>query len=218
MSASNASLLPGSPSTPPVSPPKHPHPPTPTALALCLGLVKVRACPSACAPCPHSYQQGHQCLEKEDWELAVLFFSRALHLDSQLVRGRVWVGPDSLWHTLPPHCCTCQAHPLRATKSLLVTASSLRVDCGEATAAWDPSPQVDFYALRAEAYIQLCDFSSAVQNLRRAYSFQPENTKYLERLTFVLYLQVPRAAPGPHPTLGPTGSPSNSGDFPCSWD
>uniref|UniRef100_A0A452SZE9 Tetratricopeptide repeat domain 16 n=1 Tax=Ursus maritimus TaxID=29073 RepID=A0A452SZE9_URSMA len=64
--------------------------------------------------------------------MAVLFFSRALHLDSQLV---------------------------------------------------------DFYALRAEAYIQLCDFSSAAQNLRRAYSFQPENTKYLERLTLVLYLQ-----------------------------
>uniref|UniRef100_A0A452QER6 Uncharacterized protein n=1 Tax=Ursus americanus TaxID=9643 RepID=A0A452QER6_URSAM len=80
------------------------------------------------------YHQGLQCLEKEDWEMAVLFFSRALHLDSQLV---------------------------------------------------------DFYALRAEAYIQLCDFSSAAQNLRRAYSFQPENTKYLERLTLVLYLQVP---------------------------
>ncbi|XP_045701867.1 tetratricopeptide repeat protein 16 [Phyllostomus hastatus] len=78
------------------------------------------------------YLQGYQCLEQEDWELAVLFFSRALHLDSQLV---------------------------------------------------------DFYALRAEAYIQLCDFSSAAQNLRRAYSFQPENTSFLERLTFVLYLQ-----------------------------
>ncbi|XP_029775358.1 tetratricopeptide repeat protein 16 isoform X3 [Suricata suricatta] len=64
--------------------------------------------------------------------MAVLYFSRALHLDSQLV---------------------------------------------------------DFYALRAEAYIQLCDFSSAALNLRRAYSFQRENTKYLERLTFVLYLQ-----------------------------
>uniref|UniRef100_A0A8C7ARP9 Tetratricopeptide repeat domain 16 n=1 Tax=Neovison vison TaxID=452646 RepID=A0A8C7ARP9_NEOVI len=64
--------------------------------------------------------------------MAVLFFSRALHLDSELV---------------------------------------------------------DFYALRAEAYIQLCDFSSAAQNLRRACSFQPENTKYLERLTLVLYLQ-----------------------------
>ncbi|XP_077917931.1 tetratricopeptide repeat protein 16 isoform X2 [Halichoerus grypus] len=78
------------------------------------------------------YHQGLQCLEKEDWEMAVLFFSRALHLDSHLV---------------------------------------------------------DFYALRAEAYIQLCDFSSAAQNLRRAYSLQPENTKYLERLTLVLYLQ-----------------------------
>lgn len=67
-------------------------------------------------------------------------------------------------------------------------------------------PQVDFYALRAEAYIQLCDFSSAAQNLRRAYSFQPENSKYLERLTLVLYLQVPGAAAGlpmapvPHPS------------------
>ncbi|XP_053764286.1 tetratricopeptide repeat protein 16 isoform X5 [Panthera pardus] len=54
-----------------------------------------------------------------------------------------------------------------------------------------PPPELpaDFYALRAEAYIQLCDFSSAALNLRRAYSFQPENAKYLERLTFVLYLQ-----------------------------
>ncbi|XP_066112228.1 tetratricopeptide repeat protein 16 [Saccopteryx bilineata] len=78
------------------------------------------------------YNRGHQCLEQGNWELAVLFFSRALHLDSQLV---------------------------------------------------------DFYILKAEAYIQLCDFSSATQNLRRAYSIQPENTNYLERLTLVLYLQ-----------------------------
>ncbi|XP_058528832.1 tetratricopeptide repeat protein 16 [Ochotona princeps] len=78
------------------------------------------------------FYRGQRCLEQEDWELGVLFCSRALHLDSELV---------------------------------------------------------DFYALRAEAYIQLCDFSSAVQNLRRAYSDQPENTVYLERLAFVLYLQ-----------------------------
>ncbi|XP_012495108.1 PREDICTED: tetratricopeptide repeat protein 16-like [Propithecus coquereli] len=78
------------------------------------------------------YHQGQLCLEEEDWEMAVLLFSRALHLDPQLV---------------------------------------------------------EFYALRAEAYIQLCDFSSAAQNLRKAHSVQPENTKYLERLTFVLYLQ-----------------------------
>uniref|UniRef100_A0A286XJ21 Tetratricopeptide repeat domain 16 n=1 Tax=Cavia porcellus TaxID=10141 RepID=A0A286XJ21_CAVPO len=78
------------------------------------------------------YHRGQGCLEQEDWETAVVFFSRALHLDPGLV---------------------------------------------------------DFYALRAEAFIQLCDFSSAVQNLRRAYSAQPENMKHLERLTFVLYLQ-----------------------------
>ncbi|XP_023557443.1 tetratricopeptide repeat protein 16 [Octodon degus] len=78
------------------------------------------------------YHRGQGCLEQGDWETAVLFFSRALHLDPDLV---------------------------------------------------------DFYALRAEAFIQLCDFSSAAQNLRRAYSAQPENRRHLERLTFVLYLQ-----------------------------
>ncbi|XP_043421858.1 tetratricopeptide repeat protein 16 isoform X1 [Prionailurus bengalensis] len=97
-----------------------------------LGWPKSGPAPLLPAPPPPSYHQGQQCLEREDWEMAVLYFSRALHLNSQLV---------------------------------------------------------DFYALRAEAYIQLCDFSSAALNLRRAYSFQPENTKYLERLTFVLYLQ-----------------------------
>lgn len=46
----------------------------------------------------------------------------------------------------------------------------------------------------AEAYIQLCDFSSAAQNLQRAHSFQPEKASYLEHLTFVLYLQLVGAA------------------------
>ncbi|XP_075415672.1 tetratricopeptide repeat protein 16 [Tenrec ecaudatus] len=78
------------------------------------------------------YYQGQVYLEQESWEMAVLFFSRALHLDSKMV---------------------------------------------------------EFYALRAEAYIQLCDFSSAAQNLRVAYSFEPENTKYQDRLTLVLYIQ-----------------------------
>ncbi|XP_021048333.1 tetratricopeptide repeat protein 16 isoform X2 [Mus pahari] len=78
------------------------------------------------------YNQGHQCLLQEDWEMAVLFFSRALHLDPKLI---------------------------------------------------------DFYVFRAEAFIQLCDFSSALQNLRRAYSYDPGNNKYLDRLAFVLYLQ-----------------------------
>ncbi|XP_055456243.1 tetratricopeptide repeat protein 16 [Psammomys obesus] len=78
------------------------------------------------------FHEGHKCLEQEDWETAVLFFSRALHLNPSLV---------------------------------------------------------DFYIFRAEAFIQLCDFSSALQNLRRAYTYEPDNTKYLRRLSFMLYLQ-----------------------------
>lgn len=70
---------------------------------------------------------------------------------------------------------------------------------------------MDFYAWRAEAFIQLCDFSSAAQNLRRACSFQPENSKYLERLAFVLYIQVLTSQPG-------CRSPSSCGVFPCSCD
>ncbi|XP_063491866.1 tetratricopeptide repeat protein 16 isoform X2 [Symphalangus syndactylus] len=114
--------------------PLHPAtlPPTTPTPALCPGLVHSQGHPSACPHFPHSYSRGQQCLEQADWETAVLFFSRALHLDPQLV---------------------------------------------------------DFYALRAEAYLQLCDFSSAAQNLRRAYSLQQDNCKHLERLTFALYLQ-----------------------------
>nr|XP_020730576.1 tetratricopeptide repeat protein 16 isoform X2 [Odocoileus virginianus texanus] len=52
-----------------------------------------------------------------------------------------------------------------------------------------PGPPAEFYALRAEAYIQLCDFSSAAQNLRKACYSQPENNDYLERLALVLYLK-----------------------------
>ncbi|XP_032334381.1 tetratricopeptide repeat protein 16 isoform X3 [Camelus ferus] len=62
--------------------PPHPNPlPKPQLYAL--GWSRVKASRSACAPA-RSYHQGHQCLEQEDWEVAVLFFSRALHLDSQL--------------------------------------------------------------------------------------------------------------------------------------
>ena len=83
------------------------------APALCLGLVPSQGQPPLCLwpPAPHSYHRAHQCLEQEDWEMAVLFFSRALHLDPQLVRGRVWVGTGS--------CCpTLTLSPLRATESL----------------------------------------------------------------------------------------------------
>lgn len=61
-----------------------------------LGWSKAGPAPLPVPPCLHSYHQGLQCLEKEDWEMAVLFFSRALHLDSQLVRGWVRAVADTL--------------------------------------------------------------------------------------------------------------------------
>uniref|UniRef100_A0A4X2L6A6 Uncharacterized protein n=1 Tax=Vombatus ursinus TaxID=29139 RepID=A0A4X2L6A6_VOMUR len=52
------------------------------------------------------------------------------------------------------------------------------------------NPQlVESYALRAEAYLQLCDFASAAQNLRKATLLAPYQSQYMERLCFVLYLQ-----------------------------
>lgn len=78
------------------------------------------------------YVRGKQCLEEKNWEMAVLFFSRALHLDPELV---------------------------------------------------------EFYILRAEAYTQLCDFSSAVQNLRKAYYYESKNLNIVQRLSLVLYLK-----------------------------
>ncbi|XP_036605756.1 tetratricopeptide repeat protein 16 [Trichosurus vulpecula] len=52
------------------------------------------------------------------------------------------------------------------------------------------NPQlVESYVLRAEAYLQLCDFASAAQNLRKAALLAPHRSQFMERLCFVLYLQ-----------------------------
>ncbi|XP_007475100.1 tetratricopeptide repeat protein 16 isoform X3 [Monodelphis domestica] len=52
------------------------------------------------------------------------------------------------------------------------------------------NPQlVEAYVLRAEAYIQLCDFSSASQNLRKAIVLAPYRPQLIDRLCFVLYVQ-----------------------------
>ncbi|XP_068925282.1 tetratricopeptide repeat protein 16 [Petaurus breviceps papuanus] len=52
------------------------------------------------------------------------------------------------------------------------------------------NPQlVESYVLRAEAYLQLCDFASAAQNLRKATLLVPQRSQFMERLCFVLYLQ-----------------------------
>lgn len=43
---------------------------------------------------------------------------------------------------------------------------------------------------RAEAFLQLCDFQSAVLNLRKAHSLSSLKEEYLDRMAFILCLQV----------------------------
>ncbi|XP_025060794.1 tetratricopeptide repeat protein 16 isoform X2 [Alligator sinensis] len=52
----------------------------------------------------------------------------------------------------------------------------------------DPQ-QVEFYVQRAEAFLQLCDFQSAVLNLRKAHSLSSLKEEYLNRMAFILCLQ-----------------------------
>ncbi|XP_077692376.1 tetratricopeptide repeat protein 16 [Eretmochelys imbricata] len=49
--------------------------------------------------------------------------------------------------------------------------------------------QVEFYVQKAEAFLKLCDFQSAVLNLRKAYSLSSAKEEYVERMAFILYLQ-----------------------------
>ncbi|XP_043842568.1 tetratricopeptide repeat protein 16 [Dromiciops gliroides] len=52
------------------------------------------------------------------------------------------------------------------------------------------NPQlVECYVLRAEAYLQLCDFASAAQNFRKAALLAPHRAQFMDRLCFVLYLE-----------------------------
>nr|XP_025038384.1 tetratricopeptide repeat protein 16 isoform X2 [Pelodiscus sinensis] len=52
----------------------------------------------------------------------------------------------------------------------------------------DPQ-QVEFYVQKAEAFLQLCDFQSAVLNLRKAYTLSSAKEEYIVRMAFILYLQ-----------------------------
>ncbi|XP_074871957.1 tetratricopeptide repeat protein 16 [Carettochelys insculpta] len=52
----------------------------------------------------------------------------------------------------------------------------------------DPQ-QVEFYVQKAEAFLQLCDFQSAVLNLRKAYSLSSAKEEYVVCMASILYLQ-----------------------------
>ncbi|CAH1785513.1 unnamed protein product [Owenia fusiformis] len=48
---------------------------------------------------------------------------------------------------------------------------------------------VDYYIQRAECFIQLCDFQSAILNYKHACVLEPENMDYYSRLSFIYYFQ-----------------------------
>jgi len=48
---------------------------------------------------------------------------------------------------------------------------------------------VHYYVVRAEAYIRLCDFQSAILNYKKACLMAPSNEEYYDRLAFLYYFQ-----------------------------
>lgn len=44
-----------------------------------------------------------------------------------------------------------------------------------------------YYVERAEAFIQLCDFQSAILNYKKACLMEPDNAEYYARLAFLYY-------------------------------
>lgn len=47
---------------------------------------------------------------------------------------------------------------------------------------------IHYYVLRAEAYLQLCDYASAILNYKRVCIMDPDNEDYFSKLAFVYFL------------------------------
>uniref|UniRef100_A0A8C8RNR0 Tetratricopeptide repeat domain 16 n=1 Tax=Pelusios castaneus TaxID=367368 RepID=A0A8C8RNR0_9SAUR len=62
------------------------------------------------------------------------------------------------------------------------------VTCYSKAINLDPQ-QVELYVQKAEAFLQLCDFQSAVLNLRKAHSLSSAKEEYAVRMAFILHLQ-----------------------------
>ena len=218
MSSRNVSLLSLGLCLPLLSPYPSPPPPNPfpKPQLYALDWSQVRASPSACAPWPCSYHRGHQCLEQEDWEVAVLFFSRGLHLDSQLVRGMAWVGTGSCWPRAHPSLSHLpgpfsQGHQVPVVAECQASRRIVR----RGTAAWVPSPTGRI----------LCLESRGLHPALRLFLGRPEPSKGLllpageHGLPGAAHLgALPEGAWGcPRPTQGPTSHPGLLTLPPATW-
>ncbi|XP_076126777.1 tetratricopeptide repeat protein 16-like isoform X1 [Alosa pseudoharengus] len=70
------------------------------------------------------------------------------------------------------------------SKSLFETA----VNCFNKAISLQPN-QICLYVDMGEAYLQLCDFQSAIHTYRQAYYLDPEDKSIAHRLAFIYYLQ-----------------------------
>ena len=50
--------------------------------------------------------------------------------------------------------------------------------------------EVEYYVQRAECFLQLCDFQSAILNYKRTCVLDPDNFTFYSRLAFIYYFQV----------------------------
>lgn len=154
------------------------------------------ATPCLCPPAPHSYHRAHQCLEQAGLGDGRALLLLALHLDSQLVRGRVWVGTGS--------CCpTLTLSPSQGHRVPVVAEwqTSGRI-VGRGTAVWVPSPPGRILCLKSRGLYPALRLLRLPRTSRKAYHSQPENNNYLER-------PLPGALPVPGAALGPYKAPTS---------
>ncbi|XP_062399983.1 tetratricopeptide repeat protein 16-like [Sardina pilchardus] len=78
----------------------------------------------------------------------------------------------------------CESGLEAMSKSLFETA----VNCFNKASCLQPN-QVHLYVDMGEAYLQLCDFQSAIHSYRRAYYLDSEDKSITHRLAFIYYLQ-----------------------------
>ncbi|XP_027279584.1 tetratricopeptide repeat protein 16 isoform X1 [Cricetulus griseus] len=125
------------------------------------------------------YHQGHHCLEQEDWEMAVLYFSRALHLNPD--QGQclyelcdfqealyVFLQASDLQPQNPSFSYRCMACLLALNRHQdCLSLVTREVKQGRATA--------DVYILRARIYNFFQKPKLCYQDLRSALLFNPKH-------------------------------------------
>ena len=49
--------------------------------------------------------------------------------------------------------------------------------------------EADFFVLRGDIYLQMCDYKSAIMDYKHVCILSPDNAEYFSKLAFIYYLQ-----------------------------